>query len=131
MLKNIVLSILITLPLTLLGEDNEFDTLSIKPIGVDYSKYSGTNKLFMVGECKGLKGNQIVVFQNRPSFDFFEENETYKEEQVELEKAIWEEILDNDNETIIVKGKWHEYNERMIFLCHQIVKMNKGPQPFQ
>jgi len=131
MLKNIILSILITLPLTLLGGDDEFDTLSIKPIGVDYSKYSGTNKLFMVGECKGLKGNQIVVFQNRPSFDFFEENQTYKEEQAELEKAIWAEILDNDNEAIIVKGKWHEYNERMIFLCHQIVKMNKVPQPYQ
>lgn len=131
MLKNIILSILITLPLTLLGGDDEFDTLSIKPIGVDYSKYSGTNKLFMVGECKGLKGNQIVVFQNRPSFDFFEENQTYKEEQAELEKAIWAEILDNDNEAIIVKGKWHEYNERMIFLCHQIVKINKVPQPYQ
>lgn len=126
MLRNLLLSVLIALPFTLLGENDEYDTLSIIPIGVDYSKYSGTNKLFIVGECKGMHGNQIVVFQNRPAFDFFEINETYKDEQKELEKAIWKEILDNDSEPIVIKGKWHEYNDRMIFLSHQILKMNKN-----
>jgi len=126
MFKNILLILFISLPISLFGEDDEYDTLSIKPIGVDYSKYSGTNKLFIVGECDGMQGNQIVVFQNRPAFDFFEKNETYKNEQKELEKAIWKEILDNDSEPIVIKGKWHEYNDRMIFLCHQILKMNKN-----
>ena len=128
MLKNIFISILITFPISLFGETGEFDTLSIKPIGVDYSKYTGNDKLYIVGECEGMSGNQIVIFQNRPSFDFFEKNETYKEEQKELEKAIWEEILDNDEETIVVKGRWHQYNNRMVFLCHQILEMNKSPQ---
>lgn len=127
MLRSILLSLLIALPITLLGEDDEYDTLSIKPIGVDYSKYSGTDKLFMVGECDGKKGNQIVIFQNRPSFDFFEKDDTYKEEQKELENAIWAEILDNDTEPMVIKGKWHEYNDRMVFLCHQILKMDKNP----
>ena len=126
MFRNFLLILLISLPLSLFGGEDDYDTISVKPIGVDYSKYSGTNKLFMVGECSGMKGNQIVVFQNRPAFDYFEKNETYLEEQKELEKAIWEEILDKDAEPMIVKGKWHEYNNRMIFLCHQILKMNKS-----
>lgn len=125
MYRNIIFSLLFMLPLSLFGEDDDFDTLSIKPIGVDYSKYSGNDKLYMVGECDGMEGNQIVVFQNRPSFDFFENNEAYKEEQKELEKAIWTEILDHDTESIVVKGRWHKYNEKMVFLCHQILKMNK------
>ena len=117
-IKNILVIFLVALPIALIGGADEYDTLSIKPIGVDYSKYAGTNKLYMVGECEGMKGNQIVIFQNRPAFDFFEKNEGYKDEQKELEKAIWVEILDHDTEPIIVKGKWHEYNDRMIFLCH-------------
>jgi hypothetical protein len=24
-----------------------------------------------------------------------------------------------------VKGRWHQYNERMVFLCHQILKLNE------
>ena len=131
MFRNLMLIFLISLPISLIGGGDEYDTLSIKPIGVDYSKYTGTNKLFMVGECEGMKGNQIVVFQNRPAFDFFEKNEIYKDEQKELEKAIWVEILDNDTEPIVVKGKWHEYNDRMVFLCHQILKMNKQQQTSQ
>jgi hypothetical protein len=108
--------------------DDEFETISVKPIGVDYSKYSGINKLYMVGECDGMTGNQIVVFQNRPSFDFFENDDSYRVEQQELEKAIWSEILDSDSEPIVVKGRWHRYNERMIFLCHQILKMDEQKQ---
>lgn len=128
MFRNILLIFLVALPISLIGGEDAYDTLSIKPIGVDYSKYAGTDKLFMVGECTGMKGNQIVVFQNRPAFDFFTKNETYKDEQKELERAIWAEILDKDSEPIIIKGKWHEYNDRMIFLCHQILKMNKQKQ---
>ena len=124
LLRNIFFSILISLPISLFGETDEYDTLSIKPIGVDFSKYPGNDKMYIVGECEGMVGNQIVIFQNRPSFDFFEKNETYKEEQKELEKAIWEEILDNDEESIVLKGKWHNYNDRVVFLCHQILKMN-------
>ena len=127
MLKNVFFVLLIALPISLFGENNNFDTLSIKPIGIDYSKYPGNNKMYMVGECEGMVGNQIVIFQNRPTFDFFESNDTYEVEQKELEKAIWEEILDHDAEPILVKGKWHQYNNRMVFLCHQILKMNKKP----
>lgn len=129
MVRNIVVALFFIIPLNLFGETDEFDTISVKPIGVNYSKYSGVDKLYLVGECDGKKGNQIIVFQNRPSFDFFENNETYKAEQEDLEKAIWAEILDNDSEPMIIKGKWHEYNERMIFLCHQILKMNSVTQP--
>jgi hypothetical protein len=125
MFRNIIFSLLFILPLSLYGENDEFDTLSIKPIGVDYSKYSGNDKLYIVGECDGMEGNQIVVFQNRPSFDFFENDEAYKEEQKELEQAIWAEILDHDAEPIMVKGRWHQYNDKMVFLCHEILKMNK------
>ena len=128
MFRNFLLAVLFVLPISLFGEVDDYDTLSIKPIGVDYSKYPGTDKLYMVGECEGLEGNQVVVFQNRPSFDFFEKNDTYQQEQRELEKEIWNEILDNDSEPIIVKGKWHEYNNKMVFLCHQILKMNKTSQ---
>ena len=127
MLRNILFSFLFIIPLSLIGGNNDFDTLSIKPIGVDYSKYPGTDKLYIVGECDGMEGNQIVIFQNRPSFDFFENNETYKEEQKELETAVWAEILDNDSEAIVVKGRWHKYNEKMVFLCHQILKINEFP----
>ena len=126
MFRNIVFSLLFILPLNLFGEGDGFDTLSIMPIGVDYSKYPGTDKLFIVGECEGMEGNQIVVFQNRPSFDFFENNETYKAEQKELENAIWAEILDKDSEPIVVKGRWHQYNDRKVFLCHQILQLNKN-----
>ncbi len=125
MFRNILFSMLFIFPLSLFGEDDDFDTLSIKPIGADYSKYPGTDKLYIVGECEGMEGNQIVIFQNRPCFDFFENNETYQEEQKELEKAIWVEILDNDSEPIVVKGRWHQYNDRTVFLCHQILKLNK------
>jgi len=127
MLRNIFIAILIALPFSLFGETDDYDTLSIKPIGVDYSKYPGNDKLYIVGECDGLKGNQIVIFQNRPSFDFFEKDEAYRDEQKELETAIWQEILDNDEEKIVVMGKWHNYNKRMVFLCHQILKMNTWP----
>lgn len=129
MVRNIVVALFFIIPLNLFGETDEFDTISVKPIGVNYSKYSGVDKLYLVGECDGKKGNQIIVFQNRPSFDFFENNEAYKAEQKDLEQAIWAEILDNDSEPIIVKGIWHEYNERMVFLCHQILKMNSESQP--
>jgi hypothetical protein len=115
-------------PAMLFGSDDDFDTLSIKPIGVDYSKYQGMNKLYIVGECDGMTGNQIVIFQNRPSFDFFDSDEAYVDEQKELEKAIWEEILDHDAEPIVIKGRWHQYNDRMVFLCHRIVRMNKITQ---
>lgn len=131
MLRNIFLSILFILPLSLFAENDEYDTLFIKPIGVDYSKYPGTNKLYVVGECEGMPGNQVVVFQNRPSFDYFESNHTYQEEQRELEKEIWLEILDKDDEPIVVKGRWHRYKDRMVFLSHQILKLNttKGFSP--
>lgn len=125
MYRNIIFSLVFLLPLSLFGGDEDFDTLSIKPIGVDYSKYPGNDKLYMVGECNDMEGNQIVVFQNRPSFDFFENNEAYQEEQKELEQAIWDEILDNDSEPIVVKGRWHQYNDKMVFLCHEILKINK------
>jgi len=124
MFRNIVFSLLFILPLSLFGEGDDFDTLSITPIGVDYSKYPGTDKLFMVGECEGMEGNQVVIFQNRPAFDFFENNEAYKVEQKELENAIWVEILDNDSEAIVVKGRWHQYNDRKVFISHQILKLN-------
>ena len=126
-MKYFLFMLLIALPISLFGENNDFDTLSIKPIGIDYSKYPGNNKMYIVGECEGMEGNQIVIFQNRPAFDFFESDDTYEVEQKELEKAIWEEILDHDEEPILVKGKWHQYNNRMVFLCHQILKMNKEP----
>jgi hypothetical protein len=128
MFRNILFALCFVLPLSLFGEDDDFDTLSIKPIGVDYSIYPGIDKLYIVGECEGMEGNQIVVFQNRPSFDFFEDNETYEAEQKELEKAIWEVIHDKDAEPIELKGVWHQYNERMVFLCHQILKLNNIPQ---
>jgi len=113
-------------PTILFGGDDEYDTISIKPLGVNYSKYQGTNKLYIVGECDGMVGNQIVVFQNRPSFEYFENNETFNVEQKELENAIWAEILDNDTEPIVVKGRWHQYNDRMVFLCHQILNINSN-----
>jgi len=127
MLRVIIASILLIQPFSMYGETDEYDTIFFKPIGVDYSKYPGNNKMYIVGECEGMKGNQIVVFQNRPTFDFFETNEAYKQEQQALEQAIWKEILDNDEESIMVKGKWHKYNDRDVFLCHQILKMNKEP----
>ena len=123
MYKYFLLFVLIASPAFLFGEDNGYDTLTIRPIGVDYSKYSGNDKLYLVGECEGMKGNQIVVFQNRPSFDFFENDQSYKEEQKQLERAIWDVIL--QKESIVVKGIWHKYNDREVFLCHQIIKMNK------
>ncbi len=110
-----------------LGGDDEYDTLSIKPIGVDYSKYQGINKLYLVGECEGMQGNQIVIFQNRPSFDYFENDQEYIDEQKELEKALWQKILNHDDDPIILKGRWHRFNDRMVFLCHQIVQLNKAP----
>lgn len=127
MLKNVFLILFIAIPMSLFGENDDFDTLSIKPIGIDYSKYPGNDKMYIVGECEGMEGNQIVIFQNRPTFDFFENSDTYKVEQKELEKAIWGEILDHDSEPILVKGKWHQYNDRRVFLCHQILKIDKKP----
>ena len=124
MKKFLLLILSFALPATLLGESDKLDTISIKPIGLDYSKYAGTDKLFMVGECEGMEGNQIVIFQNRPSFEFFNEDEVYKAEQKELEQAIWKEILDNDDEPILIKGRWHEYEGRRVFLSHQILKIN-------
>ena len=113
--------------MAIFGEDNnESDTITVRPIGVDYSKYAGTNKLFMVGECEGMSGNQVVIFQNRPSFDFFENDETYNSEQKELETAIWSEILDEDAEPMILKGRWHKYQDRTVFLCHRIIQINKN-----
>ena len=126
MLRYIFLVVFIASPGLMFGVDDRSDTLTIKPIGVDYSKYSGNNKLYIVGECEGMKGNQIVVFQNRPSFDFFENDETYKEEQKVLEKEIWNVILEKDS--MIVKGVWHEYHDRRVFLCHKIIKMKKPAQ---
>lgn len=126
MLRNLILLLVFILPLSVFGENDSYDTLSIRPIGVDYSKYPGTDKLYIVGECEGMAGNQIVIFQNRPSFDFFENNQNYSTEQIELEKAIWSEILDSDSEPIVVKGRWHKYNDRMVFLCHQILSLNKN-----
>jgi hypothetical protein len=125
MLRHILFSIIFLLPFNLLAGEN-FDTLSIKPLGLDYSRYPGTDKLYMVGECEGMSGNQVVVFQNRPSFDYFEVDESYKAEQKKLEKAIWAEILDKDTEPIVVMGRWHTYNGRMVFLCHQILNLNNG-----
>ena len=124
MFKSAFLILLAVSPILSFGKDTNSDTLTIKPIGVDYSRYPGNHKLYIVGECDGMNGNQIVVFQNRPSFAFFESNETYTEEQKELEKAIWQMI--HDNETMQVQGKWHTYNNRMIFLCHRILKMKKA-----
>ncbi|NJN24675.1 MAG: hypothetical protein HC819_01100 [Cyclobacteriaceae bacterium] len=124
-----VLIIFVSLPMSLFGHDNEYDTLAIKPIGVEYSKYPGINKLYIVGQCEGMEGNQVVVFQNRPSFDFFENDNDYQEEQSALEKAMWAEILDHNAAPILVKGRWHQYSDRMVFLCNQIIRMNKLPQP--
>lgn len=124
MFRNIFFSALLLIPINLLA-GGSYDTLEIKPLGLDYSKYSGTDKLYIVGECEGMTGNQIVVFQNRPSFDYFESNESFKVEQKELEKVLWAEILDEDSEPIVVKGRWHEYNGRMVFLSHQILQINK------
>lgn len=123
-MKFLSILLLLSLPSVLFGVDDPYDTLSIRPIGVNYSKYAGTDKLYIVGECDGLEGNQIVVFQNRPSFEYFENNETFNTEQKALENAIWDEILDNDNEQIVVIGRWHQYNDRMVFLSHQILKLN-------
>ena len=131
MARFLLVLVIVAFPLLLIGRDEEFDTLTIKPIGVEYSKYPGINKLYIVGQCEGMDGNQIVVFQNRPSFDYFENDETYKTEQTELEKAIWAEILDQKADPIMVKGRWHQYNDRMVFLCHQIIKMNKLPEAIQ
>ncbi len=123
-MKFLTLLFLLSLPTVLFGVDDSYDTLSIRPIGVNYSKYAGTDKLYIVGECDGMQGNQIVVFQNRPSFEYFESNDVFNTEQKALENAIWDEILDNDNEQIVVIGRWHQYNDRMVFLSHQIVKLN-------
>ena len=71
MFRNIFFAAVLLIPINLLAEE-KFDTLSIKPLGLDYSRYPGTDKLYIVGECEGMSGNQIVVFQNRPSFDFFD-----------------------------------------------------------
>jgi hypothetical protein len=125
MVRVLLVSVLLLGSFMSFAVEGEYETISVKPIGVDYSKYSGIDKLYMVGECAGMTGNQIVVFQNRPSFDFFENDETYCDEQKELEQAIWSEILDCDSEAIVVKGRWHQYNERMVFLCHQILKLNE------
>ena len=126
MRKFFLLVIGFAIPAALFGESDKLDTISIKPIGLDYSKYAGTDKLFMVGECEGMEGNQIVIFQNRPSFEFFVDDEVYKAEQKELERAIWNEILDNDEEPIILTGRWHDYNGRRVFLSQQILKINEG-----
>jgi hypothetical protein len=132
MMRYILFSVIFLFPFVSNAEEkNDTLTLTIRPIGVDYSKYSGTNKLFMVGECKGLSGNQVVVFQNRPSFDYFENDQTYKNEQKELESAIWSEILDKDDEPMILKGRWHKYQDRMVFLCHKIVQLNRANQKVQ
>ena len=131
MVRLFVVVAILVFPLSLMGNDVKYDTLTIKPIGVEYSKYPGINKLYIVGKCEGMEGNQIVVFQNRPSFDYFESDEAYKSEQSELEMAIWAEILDLKANPIIVKGRWHQYNDRMVFLCHQIIKMNKLPEAIQ
>jgi len=129
MTRIFIAAVFILIPVSIFGGDrNEDDTLKIRPIGLDYSKYSGTNKLFMVGECEGMTGNQIVIFQNRPSFDFFEDDETYKDEQKELEQAIWKLILDQDADPMVIKGRWHEYQDRTVFLCHQILRINKSEQ---
>jgi hypothetical protein len=117
--------LLIFVPAVLFGTDDGYDTISIKPIGLDYSKYHGINKLYVVGECEGMTGNQVVIFQNRPSFDFFNDDQEYSEEQKELEKALWLEILDKDAKPIVVMGRWHRYNDKMVFVCHQILRMNK------
>ena len=115
-------------PIVLPGEDDEMDTICVKPIGVDYSKYAGTDKLYMVGECEGMKGNQVVIFQNRPSFDFFDDDKAYMDEQKALEQAIWSEINDDDDEPITIEGRWHQYNGRKVFLSHKILKINTRKQ---
>ena len=79
----------------------------------------------MVGQCDGMTGNQVVVFQNRPAFEYFESNQEFIDEQKELEKAIWSQILDEESGSLELKGRWHKYNDRMIFLCHQILKIGK------
>jgi hypothetical protein len=121
----ISITLLLLAPIVLFGIDDEYDTISIKPIGLNYSKYQGVNKLYVVGECEGMTGNQVVIFQNRPSFDFFNDDKEYADEQKELEKALWQEILDKEAEPIVVMGRWHRYNDKMVFLCHQILHMNK------
>lgn len=118
-------TLLILMPTVLFGIDDDYDTISIKPIGLNYSKYHGVNKLYVVGECEGMTGNQVVIFQNRPSFDFFNDDQEYADEQKELEKVLWQEILDKDAKPIVVRGRWHQYNDKMVFLCHQILHMNK------
>lgn len=123
--KIISITLLLLAPIVLFGIDDEYDTISIKPIGLNYSKYQGVNKLYVVGECEGMTGNQVVIFQNRPSFDFFNDDKEYADEQKELEKALWQEILDKEAEPIVVMGRWHRYNDKMVFLCHQILHMNK------
>ena len=129
MTRFLISAVFVLIPIAMFGGDkNEYDTIKIRPIGVDYSKYSGTDKLFMVGECEGMNGNQVVIFQNRPSFDFFNNDETYKEEQKELEQAIWNVILDQEAEPMVIKGRWHQYQDRTVFLCHKIIKINKAGQ---
>ncbi len=123
--KLISVSLLLLMPTVLFGIDDDYDTISIKPIGLNYSKYQGVNKLYVVGECEGMTGNQVVIFQNRPSFDFFNDDQEYSDEQKELEKVLWQEILDKDAKPIIVRGRWHRYNDKMVFLCHQILHLNK------
>jgi hypothetical protein len=123
--KLISVSLLLLMPTVLFGNDDDYDTISIKPIGLNYSKYQGVNKLYVVGECEGMVGNQVVIFQNRPSFDFFNDDQEYSDEQKELEKVLWQEILDKDAKPIVVRGRWHRYNDKMVFLCHQILHLNK------
>ena len=127
-MKILVIALVLLVSFTVQGNDNGYDTLAIKPIGLSYSKYNGTDKLYVVGEVAGMTGNQVVVFQNRPSFEYFEKNDEYLLEQKQLEDAIWEEILDGDDEAIIVTGRWHKYNDRMVFLSHQILQINKNPR---
>ncbi len=132
MIRPLLIILFFLYPFVNIAEDNsDTQILTIRPIGVDYSKYLGTNKLYIVGECKGLSGNQVVIFQNRPSFDYFENDQSFKDEQKELELAIWSEILDKDDEPMILKGRWHTYQGKMVFLCHQILHLNQNKQKVQ
>jgi len=132
MIRPLLIALFLLYPYANIAEDNnETQILTIRPIGVDYSKYLGTNKLYIVGECEGLSGNQVVIFQNRPSFDYFESDQKYRDEQKELELAIWSEILDKDDEPMILKGRWHKYQDKMVFLCHEILRLNQDKQKVQ
>jgi hypothetical protein len=62
MVRGLLVSVLLLGSLMSFAVEGEYETISVKPIGVDYSKYSGIDKLYMVGECAGMTGNQIVVF---------------------------------------------------------------------